>query len=87
MYEDVFNNLENEAQKLKDNENKRKELLRELNLKERQINIDFSYKYRALEDIYKRNYKNIIIEHEKQLKENREYFDVEIKKLCNSQEY
>jgi hypothetical protein len=86
MYEDIFNNLEEEVKKLKDSENRRKELLKELNVKEREINIDFSYKYRALEDIYKRTYKNILIEHEKQLKENRDHFSNEIKTLSDNKE-
>ena len=84
MYEDIFNNLEEEVKKLRDSENKRKELLKELNVKEREINIDFSYKYRALESMYRKTYKNILIEHEKQLKENRDHFDNEIKTLCNN---
>ena len=35
MYEDIFDNLEIEAQKLKEKENKRKDFLQEQNRKER----------------------------------------------------
>lgn len=81
MYEDIFNNLEIEAQKIKEKENKRKELLKEENIKERQINIDFSYKYKALENMYRKTYDNIISEHQKLLKLNRDFYHEQIKNL------
>ena len=81
MYEDVFDNLEIEAQKIKERELKRKELLRQENLTERQINIDFSYKYRAIQDIYRKTYENIISEHKKLLQLNKDFYEKELKNL------
>ena len=84
MYEDIFDNLEIEAQKLKEKENKRKDFLQEQNRKERQINIDFSYKYRALENIYIKTFESIVNEHNKLLKLNKDFYEQQIKNLLSS---
>ena len=61
MYQNIFNSLEIDAQKMKENETNIKELIKERNQKEREINMNFSYKYRALENIYHKTYNNIYV--------------------------
>ena len=81
MYDNIFDNLEIEAQKIKEKESKIKDILKEQNLKERQINIDFSFKYRALENIYRETFNNISSEHQKLLKLNKQFYEQELKNI------
>jgi hypothetical protein len=81
MYQNIFNNLEIDAQKMKENETNIKELIKERNQKEREINTNFSYKYRALENIYRKTYDDIHSEHQKELKENFDLYNEKIKQL------
>lgn len=81
MYQDLFNNLEKDAQDLKERETKIKEIIRERNKNEKQINYDYAYKYRALENIYRKTYNDICNEHQEKIKINSDFYNEKIEQF------